>query len=62
MLVLLVVAEYKGKYGDCWPLLPEMKAVIENSYGRIAELLRVDDELIEAVVSKGCFKRSSWKT
>jgi hypothetical protein len=57
MLVLLVVAEYKGEYGDCWPLLPEMEAVIENSYGPTAELLRVDDKLIEAVVSEGCFKK-----
>jgi hypothetical protein len=56
-MLMLVVVEYEGKYGDCWPLFPETKADIENSYDQIAELLRVDTELIEAVVSNGCFER-----
>jgi uncharacterized protein YajQ (UPF0234 family) len=53
---MLLVAEYRGTYGDCWPLSPEMKEVLRVNYVHITAVLRVDAELIQAVVSKGCFK------
>jgi hypothetical protein len=56
-MLMLVVVEYEGKYGDYWPLNEKMKEVIGNSYDQIVELLRVDAKLIDAVVSNGCFKR-----
>lgn len=54
-MLMLPVVEYSGKYGNTWPLNEEMKAVMGNQ--QIAELLRVDEKLMNAVVSRGCFKR-----
>jgi hypothetical protein len=56
-MLVCVAVEYKGKYGSYWPLNEKMKEVIGKSYVQIVELLRVDAQLIDAVVSAGCFKR-----
>jgi hypothetical protein len=60
MLCLIDVAitnfvEYKGEYGNCWPLLPEVRTVLRESYAEIIKLLNVDDDMINALVSRGCF-------
>ena len=53
--ILYVV--YRGQYGDCWPLSPAMRKVIEINTKDIVALLDMDDDLIAAVISKGCFTR-----
>ena len=44
-----------GKYGNIWPLLPKMRTSITTSSLDIVERLNTDDDLIEAVISEGCF-------
>jgi hypothetical protein len=57
LILIGFFVEYEPTYGDCWPLLHKVKNIIRINYEEIMKLLRVDEKLIESMISKGCFKR-----
>ena len=57
MIFLLLYVVYSWRYGNIWPLPPEVRSFITTSSLDIVKLLDTDDDLIAAVISKGCFTR-----
>jgi hypothetical protein len=57
MFLLLCCIVYQCGYGSHWPLSSAMRNVLKMNSSEIVELLDTDDDLIEAVIWKGCFTR-----
>jgi hypothetical protein len=51
----LVYSEYSSEYGDCWPMDSERRMKILNNYRQLVQLLHVDVDLIDAIMSRNCF-------
>lgn len=50
-----IFVEYCSKYGNVWPLLSEVKNVLEESSPEMIRLLDVDDDLISVLQRSGYF-------
>jgi hypothetical protein len=56
-MTCVTFVEYADKYGKCWPLLADARTALIENYAELAEIVDVDDDVINAIVSERCFTR-----